>query len=1435
VSPPVRPEPGAFPEAAFQAWYRRHAERLGLNPDPDDPQHFYDYRAAFRAGAEPDAEGHFPSAFKLSGHPNLVVGGVDTRTGLPPGGPILRAYLASRRRQQAERLASTVQQPDVLPEAPSPDVPPETEGLIAGLLRGPPPEAPEIPMEVTAGRPYATAADVEGQRYAAALARLQEERARRASRLGPAVAGAVEGFERAVEPVVGLGAAATGQGELVDLVRRRARERRALAEAGYALPSEPTTLFRAREAGPIARALGARTVAESGELAGGLVGTAPAFVAAAPAARPLAALARRGVQALGGRGVLPRATEAAVQGIGEFGLGSAAQAGAEAALAGATPADVIAEATEAGLHGATTPLALIHVPRGIARGRAIAGRTSELRERAAARSAADLQSLVPGAARLPVEPGVATGARQAANIRAQQAEAATFPINAHDVAELATARGVPVEEAAARLRAQGYAVTDDMITAARPLAETASRVAREAAERGAQERAVREVAGPATAGEPPAIEFTADAIARRQAEALAERDARGAAQPEALGAAAGGVGGAAVGAATGDTPEERLARGIAFGAGGAVAGGAITAALRRRLGKRGATTVRPEPPAAAPEAAAPVVPVAEPAPAAPPPARPPVAPAARRAQPPVDVDEYVNLAKFDTDPGGTERLKAEVERIVTTTDIHPKERVPWSETRRLASQIGLDLTDPKTGRVNQRLTGPEMLATRNLISANIDALERLVKERADPLIGADRLPVVERNIAAIEAQNARLLERFIRARTHTGRDLNNLKIVANRTLDPAVWVQQARKLAGRDLTAEEITTISRLAQQRDRPTLVRTVAGLRHSTAFEKATTLWKAGLLTNPKTHLVNITSNTTMAALETAKDPVAALADILLSQVSGVRTKGGWNAAMARASAKGVAEGVREAQAVLRGLPSQEALLRYDLPRETNFGNHFLDAYTKTVFRLLGAEDRVFWWAAFRRSMAEQGTLAGKQQGLRGVELRQYVDGLLRGEGTLADELSTRAMADADVATFRNRTQLGEAASGIVRNVPVFHFVMPFTRTPSAVATSVLEYSPAGLGKAVVWDLPRFLNAVAKGEKEIGGVPLRVIQRELSESVGRGTVGSAAIWLGWLLAGDDLATGAAPTFGGQERQQWLQQNRQPNSVKIGDQWYAVGRISPVGNLIALGANLRHIWRPGGALAPTERYGELVASALRTVADQPFLTGVSGALGAIQEPEREAARFAQGLAASVVPAAVGAVARGTDVPRIRELEGPGGQLVGPVVERIPGLRTVLPEQVSPLGETTLRGPRGQPGRLLDALFNPFTAAPDLRQTDPVIRELADAGYAVPRLPREEGEGAVSYSRRSLLYGRLARGVIAAAIASPAYEQARAAEAQLATDARRLAQDPRWQEFPEERIRQALEEALRTASPEPVTRAELLASLVMRVRREVTRARAAAP
>ena len=72
----IRPDKPTLPniplsnEEEFQRQFISRATRIGRNPDPDDPRHFYNARAAFDAGVDIEGADHLPSEFKKPGHPS---------------------------------------------------------------------------------------------------------------------------------------------------------------------------------------------------------------------------------------------------------------------------------------------------------------------------------------------------------------------------------------------------------------------------------------------------------------------------------------------------------------------------------------------------------------------------------------------------------------------------------------------------------------------------------------------------------------------------------------------------------------------------------------------------------------------------------------------------------------------------------------------------------------------------------------------------------------------------------------------------------------------------------------------------------------------------------------------------------------------------------------------------------------------------------------------------------------------------------------------------------------------------------------------------------------------------------------------------------------------------------------------------------------------
>ena len=69
----------------FDNAYAQYSRKYGINPNPDDPRHFYDYRKLYEetGSIQPDESGHLPSKYKLPGHPRTFVNGINTITGEP--------------------------------------------------------------------------------------------------------------------------------------------------------------------------------------------------------------------------------------------------------------------------------------------------------------------------------------------------------------------------------------------------------------------------------------------------------------------------------------------------------------------------------------------------------------------------------------------------------------------------------------------------------------------------------------------------------------------------------------------------------------------------------------------------------------------------------------------------------------------------------------------------------------------------------------------------------------------------------------------------------------------------------------------------------------------------------------------------------------------------------------------------------------------------------------------------------------------------------------------------------------------------------------------------------------------------------------------------------------------------------------------------------
>lgn len=749
-------------------------------------------------------------------------------------------------------------------------------------------------------------------------------------------------------------------------------------------------------------------------------------------------------------------------------------------------------------------------------------------------------------------------------------------------------------------------------------------------------------------------------------------------------------------------------------------------------------------------------------PASPPPSEPP-----RAGRPPtpgdIDPSDHANIAKFNLDPGGENRLRTEVARVVETHGAEHKRPVTWDETRQRAAEIGLE-PEQILKKSATRLSGAEMLAIRNIVKQNIEMVDRLTRAGSDGTLPAERMTQIEELIAGAETQNQALLSRFVAARSEAGRNLNSLKILANSTMDDVTWIARAQRQANRPLTIEEQAAIQRLINQGDRNALAQHVANLKPVLLREQLAALFKANILSAPVSHVTNYVGNITWRATEIAVSPVALGFDRALSLITGVETRAPNVGDIARSAVKGAVQGSREGAAIMRGrLPTTPSMKKWDAYREVDFDSWgaagpFLNAWTRTVFRSLSAEDRPMRIMGTMQSLHEQARVLGRKEGLRGGALDARVKEIVKDP---PDEMLLRAIEAGEVAVFAERGTLARVAAkakGSARETPgaraaaaflALEVTAPFTRVPANLLTRGLEFTPI-VGHAMgLADVAKLVTLSRRAATE---AEITAVQRKAADTLGRATFGTAAIALGyWLHQQGWLSLGFPSNQS--EREQWQLEGKAPMSIRVGNQWRSLQKFAPLGTTVVVGGYLHEAMsNPEASKADVPL--ALGAAAASTVAEQPFLQGMQRLQEGLDDPARRGARAGQDVLASfLVPNLLRRGARVVDTT-VREPEGAWEV----IQSRVPGLSLRVPARLDQFGRE-VEGERGVWTNLFDITY-PRT---DRADQDPVIRALRDSGVNLTRRRRGQDESREDHRERIRQEGERLHAVLHDLVAQPAF------------------------------------------------------------------------
>ena len=466
------------------------------------------------------------------------------------------------------------------------------------------------------------------------------------------------------------------------------------------------------------------------------------------------------------------------------------------------------------------------------------------------------------------------------------------------------------------------------------------------------------------------------------------------------------------------------------------------------------------------------------------------------------------------------------------------------------------------------------------------------------------------------------------------------------------------------------------------------------SSFYDKAVALWKAGLLTGIKTSGLNTLSNMAHSISESA----ATLAGVPVDKTAALFTGKRALAFTTKGTKEGVIRGLKSGWNYMKTGESERDIGKKLDYTKVNFGTgkiaRGLQVYEETIFHLLGAEDQPFYYGAKARSIASQAIAQGKTLGLKGKSLKDHVDSVIQNP---TDDMLVAAVHDAEVAVFQNRTVLGDIARGI-QNVPGGEIVVPFGRTPSAVATQIIHYSPVGIVSEVA-------GQIKKGEFN---------QRKFSQAFGRSIVGTGVLYIGSELLKAGLLTLDYPDDE-KERRLWELEGRKENSIKIGNKWRSIQVLGPIGNGLVIGGHFQKAFEDEGS--PTKAIAKAMGKSAKSFTEQTFTTGIKKAVDALTNPERSAEEWFESMAGSLVPTIVSDIARATTDNEVRQ-DG----AIQRIQSRIPGLRGKLPSKLDVFGQDLPR----YGGNVLEVMLDP--SRPVKIRNDVVVdelRKLSDDGLNV--------------------------------------------------------------------------------------------------------------
>lgn len=439
-------------------------------------------------------------------------------------------------------------------------------------------------------------------------------------------------------------------------------------------------------------------------------------------------------------------------------------------------------------------------------------------------------------------------------------------------------------------------------------------------------------------------------------------------------------------------------------------------------------------------------------------------------------------------------------------------------------------------------------------------------------------------------------------------------------------------------------------------------------TFTNKLKTFRRLAMLFNPKTQVRNIGGNAIMLPINAVVDKVASFADKQLSKNTNIRTTDTMNFKEGKKSfTRALTEVTEDAKL---GITTRSIGDAYELPKGKTFNDSTkvgktLNWVEKATNYMLEAGDRGFEQLYYDMSLNNQMKLAGVTEP--------------------TETMKQIAQEEASKRTWKNNSKMVQIAGSARETLNKIHIgelgmgdiILPFIMTPANLAVATYEYSPA-VGISIFKNANKYNEAVKSGN----ATEIALAQKQLVDSIGKGTVGTLIYALAYVLAKAGKITGDEDEDK-DIRNLMKAQGFQPFSIQIGDKSYTYDWAQPLSSPFAIMAELERTTKLTGekqnileatlkafSIGGTRLYEQSFLSSLKTL-----FSGDDMFEGIIDT--------AMSVPASFVPTLFSQIANLMDSSTkvTYDSKSPLKTMIYKAAVKIPGAKSLLPNKYNVLGK----------------------------------------------------------------------------------------------------------------------------------------------------------